>query len=271
MRGNLPSALVLIVIVFGFIGVLLATTGRFGPIGNNSGNGAGVFKMVYDPPAKSTYVQMEQNFKQSGAFEQIADALNTAYFLPRDLEMHLSECGIINCYYDPQTGELHMCYEMMEYIYTTFANYAKDQQELELATGDSILFILFHEMGHALIDIYNLPITGKEEDAVDQLSTLIMIEEGEKGEEAAIYGASFFGLMAAQNQNTEGIPYWDTHSLDAQRFYNILCWVYGKSPQKYASLVTDGTLPQQRAASCQYEYQQIKTSWNTLLAPYAKK
>ena len=29
----------------------------------------------------------------------------------------------------------------------------------------------FHELGHALIDAWDLPITGREEDAADQLPT----------------------------------------------------------------------------------------------------
>lgn len=259
----------ILVLFFGLIGaVLVLKDGGGAPASQGGGY---QFKIIYDSPQNSVYLQMEQGLKQNKAFEQIADGLTAAFKLPRDLEIHLAECGMINCYYDLQKGQLFMCYEFMEYIPQSFQNVAKDQAELEKATGSSIIFVLFHEVGHALIDMYNLPVTGKEEDAVDQLSTLIMIEAGPEGEEAAMYGASFFGLQTLRNQNTQDIPYWDVHSLDAQRFYNILCWVYGKDPQKYASLVTDGTLPEQRAVTCQYEYAKIKNSWNTLLMPHEKK
>ena len=33
--------------------------------------------------------------------------------------------------------------------------------------------IVLHEVGHALVDIHDLPVTGLEEDAVDQFSALI--------------------------------------------------------------------------------------------------
>lgn len=52
----------------------------------------------------------------------------------------------------------------------------------------------YHEVGHALVDVLELPITGKEEDAVDQLSTYVLVEDADGGEVAALDGAVAFLL-----------------------------------------------------------------------------
>jgi hypothetical protein len=114
-----------------------------------------------------------------------------------------------------------------------------------------------------------MPITGKEEDAVDQLSNIVLIEKSEEGEQMALDGAVSFKLYADLTKNEKKI-YWDEHSLDEQRFYDTICLIYGHNPEKYAYLVKDGTLPEARAALCQKDYPKMAKSWHQLLSPYAK-
>lgn len=40
--------------------------------------------------------------------------------------------------------------------------------------------MLFHELGHAFISLYDLPITGREEDAVDQFAAILLAMGDEK-------------------------------------------------------------------------------------------
>ena len=61
----------------------------------------------------------------------------------------------------------------------------------------------------------------------------------------------------------------DEHSMDAQRFYNVVCWVFGHNPDKYQNMI-DNPLPQQRALRCPTEYTRLATSWLSLLKPYLK-
>jgi Putative metallopeptidase len=107
------------------------------------------------------------------------------------------------------------------------------EEELIKASDDTTLFVFYHEMGHALVDVLRLPITGKEEDAVDQLSTLILAESDDQGEgeDAALNGAIWFFLTGSENEITES-AFADEHSLGQQRFYNIACWVYGKKSRE---------------------------------------
>ncbi|UIY28577.1 DUF4344 domain-containing metallopeptidase [Neorhizobium galegae] len=49
------------------------------------------------------------------------------------------------------------------------------EDSVEFAFGNA-LFFLFHEAGHMLVSEFNLPVLGREEDAVDTLSTLLLLE-----------------------------------------------------------------------------------------------
>lgn len=52
--------------------------------------------------------------------------------------------------------------------------------------------------------------------------------------------------------------------------YNLKCWIYGSDPAANAGMITDGSLPANRAPGCPQEYQQLSRAWSTLLAPYLK-
>jgi hypothetical protein len=238
----------------------------------------GNFKVVYEKVKDPDYKELQQIFKDTALFEETVKALNETLALPADVTVVLRECGQVNAFYEAESRRISMCYELVNAFTEMFLADAETEEEVA-AAGESVagatLFIFFHEAGHALVDLYDLPITGKEEDAVDQLATLILLEAGEDGENAALDGASSF-LTEEGEEDVEGeagledLAFWDEHSLDEQRFYNIVCWLYGKDPEGYAYLVKDETLPQDRAASCPGEYERMSKAWDTLLEPYVK-
>ena len=63
----------------------------------------------------------------------------------------------------------------------------------------------------------------------------------------------------------------DEHSLNEQRVYNMLCWVYGSDPDKYGSMVDDELLPAARAERCEGEYRQLDRSWSRLLDDHVRE
>lgn len=237
----------------------------------------GDFKVVYGTVKNPDYKELQQIFKDTALFEETVKALNETLALPADVTVTLRECGEVNAFYEPGSRRISMCYELVAAFTELFLADAGTEEEAEAAgvsVAGATLFIFFHEAGHALIDLYDLPITGKEEDAVDQLATLILLEAGEDGENAALDGASSFLTeeeASEDEEKFEELAFWDEHSLDEQRFYNILCWLYGKDPEGYAYLVEDETLPEARAESCPGEYERMSKAWDTLLEPYVKK
>jgi hypothetical protein len=157
-----------------------------------------------------------------------------------------------------------------------FRGIAKSDEELGNLVNGALTFAFIHELGHCLIDVLHLPSTGREEDAVDQLSTFVLVAlKGEEGERMAISGALSWAIQydkLAKSGKTAGelnMLWADEHSMDAQRFYNVFCWVFGHNPAKYQKMINN-PLPEQRAVKCPMEYTRLATAWLTLLRPYLK-
>ncbi|MES1243286.1 MAG: DUF4344 domain-containing metallopeptidase [Acidobacteriota bacterium] len=231
----------------------------------------GDFVVRYEETGNEDFQQTEAIFKETRLLEDTVQELNGVFMLPKDIPVVMRECGEVNAFYDPEAGEISLCYELVEHYFEIFmadAHTDEEQEEAGTSVADATMFTFFHEMGHSLIDIYDLPITGREEDAVDQLATLILLQGGDEGENAAIDGANSF--VGDEEQEMDDLAFWDEHSLDDQRFYNILCWIYGKNPEDYQYLVEDETLPANRAERCPAEFNRLSRSWESLLNPYVK-
>lgn len=87
------------------------------------------------------------------------------------------------------------------------------------------------------MDQYQLPITGREEDAVDIFAAVLLVESDE---DAVIAGIDQFDVNAAEETDLEELAFRDEHSLNTQRFYNVSCIVYGSDPSAYADWVAEG-------------------------------
>ena len=233
--------------------------------------GKGAFKAVYPPVKNKDYAEALAELKKARVLEEIADDLNKTIAVPVDVTLTFTECNTVNAFYDPQKRRLNICFELVEHFYENFRPDAKTEEELDDAVFGAIAFVFYHELGHALVHILDLPITGKEEDAVDQLSTLILSDGSDEGEKSVIDGARWFMLEEQQDDtDIDKLPFWDEHSLNQQRFFNIICWLYGQDEKKYAGLVKNGVLPRERAARCRGEFEQLAKSWSKLLGPHLK-
>ena len=223
--------------------------------------------LIYEPVLSQELADVEVALREAGLLESMVSGLNEFLTLPEDLEVILGECGEPNAFYDPEFISIMLCYELVLSSVETFLDVVETDEELQPALESPLSFIFYHELGHALVDLFDLPITGREEDAVDQLATLILVESGEDGEDAAMDAANWFVLQSGYSELTEW-AFADEHSLDEQRFFNIMCWVYGKSPDRNHFIVEEGFLPLERAGGCEDEYKQLSSSWERILSPH---
>jgi len=197
----------------------------------------------------------------------IVGELKKQITLPFDIQVVFEECGDPDSYYDEDTREITICYELIDAYYYLFSRTLETRRARNEAAKDATVAMFLHEVAHALIDGWDLPITGREEDAADQFSTLLLINQMPDGDHIALDSANSFKLLA-DLEKSQGKDYSDPHSLDEQRFYNTLCLVYGHNPEEYEYLVKNGTLPADRAAQCEEDYARVDKSWQTLLAPH---
>lgn len=227
---------------------------------------AGKWLYVYVEPLTTVHRSLSQRVKQYGALEEIAAALHQRYSLPRPVEIRFDTCGLVNAYYDPNNTDITFCYELLELLADLFV---ADGQWTEPQRADvfgAVQFVMMHEVGHALVDVLDLPITGREEDVADQLAVYVLIRGGDKGAQAAAAGVR--ALQPLSGTSFDSTDFADEHSLGPVRLYNVMCWIYGSDPVKYSQLVDGGSLPEDRAVRCAGEWDRMAKAWQRLLAPY---
>ena len=131
-------------------------------------------------------------------------------------------------------------------------------------------FTLLHEMGHLLISELQLPVLGREEDAADQLGFMGLFLLADKQRDRDFYAklldvADYWRLeWQRPKQPDEEVYAWDSHGLDAQRFYNFACLAYGSDPEHLEWIISATGLPDARAFYCPEEYQQVAYAVNWL-------
>lgn len=238
--------------------------------GKSEAEDRGDFIAVYSDIQNENYVAFNEKMKQQKVLESIAEDLNNALALPEDVKLTFKDCGVVNAWWSPQEKTITMCYELMDDAYQTFLQMGKSEQEADDMMFGATTFFFLHELGHCLITMHDIPAVGREEDSVDQLATYVMAERmGEEGTFAAFSGALVFGKWA-ENSSPSEKSFADEHSLSQQRFYNVICWLYGYDEGKFRGLVENGVLPEERAVRCADEYKKLSSGWQRLVQPYMK-
>ena len=149
---------------------------------------------------------------------------------------------------------------------------AQMEEVWEFVLGNA-LFVLMHEAGHMLISEFELPVLGREEDAVDALSTIIILESDNTVYDNALIDASdsWFLTGAAAGAAGADFDFWDEHSVEEQRAYAIVCMMIGHDAETFGVLDAVEDIPEERRESCVWEYQQTASSWFRLLEPHLRE
>lgn len=230
--------------------------------------GKGSFKVGASPKRQDKSIKANMTAADRQALQELAAEMNKVFALPQDIYLSVNNCGEANAFYSPDSKEIIMCRELVTLFAQGFAKEFEDKEEAAQAVEDSTMFVFFHELGHALIDIYDLPVTGREEDAVDQLAALIVADGSEEGAASVFNGAMAFTVLDGDELHESA--FWGEHSMGLQRFFNIICMLYGQDPEAHKDLVNEEVLPKARAQRCPSEYQRIEKAWGTLLSPHIK-
>jgi hypothetical protein len=130
------------------------------------------------------------------------------------------------------------------------------------------LATFYHEYGHALIHVLDLPVLGREEDAADSLSNILLhyLHEGEAAEDIIWDNALAWALLDAY-EAAEGLE-WNfagVHSLTPQRYEQFLCEMIGADPETRAELAAAYEMDANRVAQCADLFANVDYSWGRLL------
>ncbi len=143
----------------------------------------------------------------------------------------------------------------------------KDEDAARFVTSN-VVGTFYHELGHAVIDVMQLPVLGREEDAADTLSGLLIDQVWQEDSAFAMISDSALAYVLYDAENAtapEDQPFWDEHGLDLQRSYNLICIFYGANPNGRAEIIKTFDLPASRAERCPDEYAQAQASWGAML------
>jgi hypothetical protein len=215
--------------------------------------------------SKSELLHSDSEAKVRGMVARLNQSIN----LPVEIAISFEDCHDSEVYYDEQNHHVVICHEWLDQMERLVARRTTDKRLVHESVESLVVAVFLHESAHALIDILHVPVTGREEDAADQFSTLVLMGQTD-GARKAMQVAHTYKVLS-QDSLRDPPAYWDEHSLDAQRYYDTLCMIYGRDPKQNAKLMTGDRLPDERAEICEKDYQRIDTAWKTLLKPYAKE
>lgn len=249
--------------------LMLAAVALSVPVALGASQPSHAFRVVFLKPRTQDEATIQTLVKASQIANVMAE-LSKAFVLPTDIIVVVKP-GSDGPYYNPKTHIIVFNDDFSALALNVYTSeYPKiTSYKLGQVFASLEYFVLFHEIGHAFVDLYNLPILGREEDAVDAISTVFMTEFVPNGGQIALAAADFFAYLGSHHGKYGNVQFADEHSFDLQRAYDIACLVYGSDPTKWAAV--GGVLPVHRRARCVSEYKQKTRAFEALLRPHVRK
>ena len=231
-------------------------------------------EITYEKPDNPAHSEIYDDLKEHKVLERLQ-----AFLSPFQLVIPL-EIVMAGCDGDPEAeygdGEILICYEFVEML---IKNMPDETTPAGIEPADTVVGPFFdtvlHEFAHALFDMFYTPMFGREEDAADQLAAYLYLQLGEEDARRLIRGTAYNYLVVETNDEDSAQTVEEfiedsaeTHSLPAQRAYNLLCMAYGANPKLFADLASKGRLPEDRLEFCVEEYEQVQQAYLDLIEPH---
>ena len=148
----------------------------------------------------------------------------------------------------------------------------QQRKELIEFVAGNMLFVLTHELGHALIGEMDLYVLGREEDAADAFAVTRVLDVGTEVSTQVLVQAATGWFLSDKRNQARGIElnFYGEHSLDRQRAYQIVCLMVGSDPDKFAQAAEKAKLPKSRQQTCRDDYGVAASSWSKALKPHLR-
>jgi hypothetical protein len=241
-------------------------------------------EIKYEPPKDPEHGQIYEELKRLRALEKLQEFVSP-FRLPRTLTIMMAGCdGEADAFYGDD--EITICYEYVDALWT---NMPAQTTPGGVAPIDTVFGPLFdtslHEFAHALFDMLDLPVFGREEDAADQVAAYIYLQLGPAESRRLITGTVYaYATEALKGELPSSLEdvaevikaerpssleeFSGEHGTPAQRAYNVMCMAYGADRKVFGDFLEKGLLPSERAEFCHEEYEQVQHAFQTLVAPH---
>ncbi len=195
---------------------------------------------------------------KEGAVDIIVQTLQRTVHMPA-LRFTVRPCGLSNAFYRPRADEVLVCAELL--LDMQRKQPASDGNPLRTAVHGT-RFWLAHEIGHAVIARYNLPITGDEDPAADEFAGWMLARAQDW---IGLMSASLVFRAMAQSEEWTYERVIDVHGLDAQRAARLDCWTNLRPGMNLSAI------PRARADACAVQIARAQRSWTHLLEQYGPR
>jgi hypothetical protein len=228
----------------------------------------GQVQVVYQQPA-SEEDQIGKELLVASETKAVASGLAKTFELPNPLTVKGVNGIGGGPFYNPEDNSITLPYGFAALIFELESESNPEESEYEIGEriGAVNSFIFAHEFGHALIANYELPVLGKEEDAADAISTMVLLTVP-NGAQYTASAASFWADFSSRQEPPALVEFADQHSLDLQRAFDILCWIAGSSEKSFEEVAELEALPQSRLETCPGEYEQLAKSFKAEVEPH---
>lgn len=203
--------------------------------------------------------------RRSGVVADFVDVVREEFRLPRRIRLEFgSDDGPL---YDPSARLIQIPYTFIIDVDARIAALSPDTPvpERDDIVAGVLEHTLYHELGHALVDVLDLRLVEAEEDGVDTLATVLMIESFVDGDLAVLDAMEDFYALDELEGGEVPLTYFAEHSLDIDRYESGLCLVYGSDPPAHPDLLEE--LGERRASACVSTWRSALKRWNRRLAP----
>ena len=227
-------------------------------------------RTVYEEPTNEKHAAIRAGMQQQRILE-IVGALLNAFRLPRELTLEVLGCnGREGAWY--AFDKAAFCYEYVELVQRHAPKVATPGG---VPRADSIvgavLDTILHEAAHGIIEMLDIPVLGREEDAADFFSIYLLLQFPAEDAKRLIEGVAFnMGSEAREDLERKSRPqmFAGPHGSNAQRHYNVLCLAYGANPALFNNVPPAG-LPAWRANnSCDDEWALLRRAFAKLILPH---
>ena len=230
----------------------------------------------YVPPENPAHQKIYEMIKQRHVLEMVRRVFDP-FMLPVDLVIKTVGCdGVSNAWYQRQGNvpTVSLCYEYLQEIRQSMPEEAKTPMGVTMmdAICGQLFFAVAHELGHAMYDIFDVPVFGRQEDAADQFATFMMLQFG--GDQAMrLIGGAAYGYhgyikdLKLKPQVTLPLAAFSSdHGAPEERYFNLICTAYGYDARLFSGEMEK--IPPGRASNCKFEYQDLKFAFHTVFWPH---
>jgi Putative metallopeptidase len=230
----------------------------------------GPIHIQYVPPNDPSQQKVYDMIRRRQSLETV-QKIFSPFQLPVDVVIKTIECGgVSNAWYQREDNRptVSVCYEYLQEIWQSMPE--KDSSSEGLTMADAVcgqlFFAIAHELGHAMFDIFDVPVFGRQEDAADQFATFIMLQFGGDQARRMVSGAAYGyhgyvkDLKAMPNVTLPLAAFSSDHGSPEERYFNLICTAYGYDPKLFASEMDK--IPESRAKKCKFEYDDLKFAFH---------